>query len=120
MANYPEPRDIAGWRARYILLPERVQAAIDAYGPICHPEYQEAIAWAVIAATEATPPDAGVSTCPVCGRRWLVTPADDCMLPACGFYGYDASAANPARPCFDCGLKHAWTCPRKTHYGQEL
>lgn len=50
---------------------------------------------------------AGFSTCPVCTRTWEVTPHDDCMMPACGCFGTDASAANPARPCEGCGLRHA-------------
>lgn len=53
---------------------------------------------------------AGWSTCPMCERHWLVTPTHDCMMPACGHYGYDYSADNPNRPCEPCGLKHAWTC----------
>ena len=56
--------------------------------------------------------DAGTSTCPVCGRMWLVTPLDDCMLPACGCYGHDTSAANPARICEPCGLRHAFNCEK--------
>jgi hypothetical protein len=50
--------------------------------------------------------NAGESTCPICNRHWLVTPNDDCLLPACGCFGGDTSAANPARPCEACGLKH--------------
>lgn len=50
------------------------------------------------------------STCPICKRHWTVTIADDCMLPACGHYGHDTSAANPDRPCESCGLHHAWNC----------
>lgn len=55
--------------------------------------------------------DAGMSTCPLCLREWLVTPWSDCMLPACGCFGSDTSAANPSRPCEPCGITHAWTCP---------
>lgn len=54
--------------------------------------------------------DAGHSTCPMCGRHWLVTPDDDCMIPACGCYGTDTGAQNPDRPCQACGLLHAWNC----------
>lgn len=55
--------------------------------------------------------NAGTSTCPICERVWLVTPRDDCMMPACGHFGTDSSAANPSRPCESCGLAHAWKCP---------
>ncbi len=54
--------------------------------------------------------NAGESTCPICGRRWLVTPLDDCLLPFCGCYGDDTSAANPDRPCESCGLAHLYIC----------
>lgn len=54
--------------------------------------------------------DAGASTCPICQREWTVTPWDDCLVPACGCYGDDTSAANPARPCEPCGMNHAWAC----------
>lgn len=57
---------------------------------------------------------AGESTCPICGRHWTVTPLDDCMMPACGHYGFDTSAANPNRPCEDCGIIHAYTCKGET------
>lgn len=56
---------------------------------------------------------AGESTCPVCDRTWTVTPFDDCMLPACGCYGDDTSAANPHRICHRCGLAHARRCPKR-------
>jgi len=49
---------------------------------------------------------AGYSECPICGKFWLVTPQNDCMMPACGCFGKDFSEANPARPCEDCGKKH--------------
>lgn len=55
--------------------------------------------------------DAGTSTCPVCGKTWLVTPSQDCMLPSCGCFGYDTSEANKYRPCEPCGLRHALECP---------
>lgn len=55
--------------------------------------------------------NAGTSTCPLCGKEWLVTRVEDCMMPACGHYGFDASAANPNRPCEPCGIRHAWSCP---------
>lgn len=54
--------------------------------------------------------DAGRSICPVCARSWTVTPLDDCLMPACGCYGHDASHRNPARPCHTCGLAHALGC----------
>lgn len=56
--------------------------------------------------------DEGYSTCPICGRHWLVTMFDDCFLPVCGCYGNDASAANEHRPCEDCGYHHALTCDK--------
>lgn len=54
--------------------------------------------------------NAGISKCPICGRTWLVTPYDDCMIPACGCYGKDSSAENPNRPCEKCGMDHARNC----------
>lgn len=48
----------------------------------------------------------GHSTCPVCGKHWLVTPQQDCFLPGCGCFGHDVSANNPERPCHDCGWSH--------------
>lgn len=56
--------------------------------------------------------DAGESTCPLCGKTWLVTVLADCFLPACGCYGSDTSEANPNRPCEPCGLRHAWNCEK--------
>ena len=56
---------------------------------------------------------AGMSTCPDCGKHWLVTPRNDCMMPACGCYGFDATEANPTRPCETCGIRHAWTCEKR-------
>ena len=56
--------------------------------------------------------NAGMSKCPICEREWLVTPFDDCMIPACGCYGDDVGATNPARPCDECGTRHAWSCPK--------
>lgn len=58
--------------------------------------------------------DAGESTCPMCGRIWTVTPRADCLMPACGCYGHDASHRNPARPCQSCGINHAFTCELAT------
>jgi hypothetical protein len=58
------------------------------------------------------PPNAGESTCPMCMRVWLVTEADDCMMPACGCFGSDTSANNPHRPCHACGLAHVSNCER--------
>lgn len=55
--------------------------------------------------------NAGISTCPICGMKWLVTPYRDCLLPACGCYGDDAGPNNPHRPCERCGLTHAMSCP---------
>jgi hypothetical protein len=54
--------------------------------------------------------NAGYSTCPMCGRNWLVTPAADCLVPACGCYGDDTGPTNPRRPCHPCGLNHALAC----------
>ena len=54
--------------------------------------------------------NAGMSKCPVCKREWLVTPLDDCMLPACGCYGHDTSENNPNRICHSCGMNHTKTC----------
>lgn len=56
--------------------------------------------------------NAGMSKCPVCGREWLVTPLDDCMLPACGCFGQDVSENNPSRICESCGMTHAFTCAK--------
>lgn len=56
--------------------------------------------------------DAGMSTCPVCGRSWLVTPRDDCLLPTCGCFGDNTTESNPVRPCERCGLEHALTCAK--------
>ena len=56
--------------------------------------------------------NAGRSTCPICGKHWLVTPEQDCLMPYCGCYGLDHSEANPNRPCEPCGLIHIATCPK--------
>lgn len=56
--------------------------------------------------------DAGVSQCPICSRKWLVTPLADCCLPTCGCYGSDTGANNQARPCQPCGIAHALKCER--------
>ena len=56
---------------------------------------------------------AGYSTCPICNREWLVTPGDDCLMPACGCYGLDATVGNPNRPCEECGTAHAMMCQKK-------
>lgn len=71
----------------------------------------------VIALESQHPPNdyrvnAGTSTCPCCHRFWVVTPADDCFLPACECYGQDITAANPARPCQKCGLAHTTICSK--------
>jgi hypothetical protein len=56
---------------------------------------------------------AGRSRCPMCGLRWWVTPANDCLLPACGCYGNVTGPENPERPCHRCGLTHAVRCKQK-------
>lgn len=56
-------------------------------------------------------PNAGWSTCPVCDKRWLVTPQMDCLIPACGCFGHDTSEKNNLRPCEPCGMAHAHDCP---------
>lgn len=56
--------------------------------------------------------DAGWSTCPECGTRWLVTPLRDCLLPACGCFGSDTGPTNPGRPCHSCGMSHVLACPK--------
>jgi hypothetical protein len=61
--------------------------------------------------------NAGVSKCPICGREWLVTPMDDCMLPACGCYGSDTGPDNPNRPCHRCGTIHAFAHRRGKEQG---
>lgn len=71
-----------------------------------------AAAFVIVQRDVAMSLDAGRSTCPICEREWLVTPFDDCMVPACGCYGNDTSAANPARPCDTCGTRHAWSCSK--------
>ncbi len=53
---------------------------------------------------------AGASTCPLCRRFWLVTPQNDCCVPACGCFGRDTGPDNPARPCNGCGIQHALAC----------
>ncbi len=60
--------------------------------------------------TIASAVNAGMSTCPICERAWLVTPLDDCLVPSCGHYGDDPGASNPDRPCHSCGLSHALEC----------
>lgn len=69
----------------------------------------------LIAAGISPSADAGKSTCPVCQLEWLVTPYADCLMPACGCFGFDSSEANPNRPCEDCGLKHARTCEKMSN-----
>jgi hypothetical protein len=56
---------------------------------------------------------AGESTCPICGITWRVTPQQDCLMPGCGCFGHDTTAANPARPCGPCGLRHAMNWVKK-------
>ena len=58
-------------------------------------------------------PNAGVSTCPLCRGRWLVTPQQDCILPSCGCFGGDVSANNPNRPHVHCGMIHWANCPKR-------
>jgi hypothetical protein len=53
---------------------------------------------------------AGTSTCPICKRKWVVRPLDDCLLPSCGCFGSDMSANNPNRPCQRCGMEHFSAC----------
>lgn len=60
-----------------------------------------------------TGPSAGTSTCPICRRTWTVTPHDDCLMPSCGCFGMDSSAANSHRPCQSCGVNHALACPKR-------
>lgn len=60
----------------------------------------------------------GDSTCPICAIQWTVTVGRDCLIPACGCYGYDPGPDNPARPCEPCGINHALACPKmstRTH-----
>ena len=57
-------------------------------------------------------PNKGMSTCPICRKTWLVTPREDCLLPACGCYGNDTEATNQSRPCENCGMAHAFSCRR--------
>lgn len=56
--------------------------------------------------------NAGKSTCPICGRKWLVVPFDDCFIPNCGCYGDDTSENNPNRPCESCGMRHSFICEK--------
>jgi len=58
----------------------------------------------------AETPNAGMSTCPICKRTWLVTPLDDCMVPYCGCFGNVTESGN--RPCERCGLHHTVHCLR--------
>lgn len=73
----------------------------------------EPIRLVTVGALPADDRHAGMSTCPLCQRHWLVTPHEDCMLPACGCFGFDYSADNPSRPCTNCGIRHAWTCEKR-------
>jgi hypothetical protein len=57
-------------------------------------------------------PNAGWSTCPLCGKRWLVTPLEDCMVPDCGCFGNDTMKGD--RPCERCGFMHGISCPLLT------
>jgi len=61
--------------------------------------------------------DAGISTCPICGKTWTVTLWQDCALPTCGCYGHDTSAANRQRSCEACGIKHALSCDKMPGLG---
>jgi len=56
--------------------------------------------------------DAGISTCPICKKTWVVTIERDCMLPVCGCYGHDTGENNPNRPCEWCGISHAMNCSK--------
>lgn len=60
-------------------------------------------------------PNLGETTCPICSRTFLVTPRDDCMMPACGCYGPTCSAMDREkkdRLCEACGVAHAMKCPK--------
>ena len=57
--------------------------------------------------------NAGWSTCPLCRRRWLVTPVDDCLMPSCGCFGNDCEETNPNRPCEACGTYHYLHCSKR-------
>lgn len=61
---------------------------------------------------EAGIPTAGWSTCPICGKTWVVTLTEDCLIPACGCYGNDTRVDNHGRPCEPCGLAHVDSCVR--------
>jgi hypothetical protein len=61
---------------------------------------------------EVAPPSYGRSTCPLCGENWLVTGHADCLMPACGCFGFDSSADNVNRPCERCGMAHAVSCDK--------
>jgi hypothetical protein len=56
--------------------------------------------------------NAGYAHCPVCDKVWLVTPHDDCMMPACGCFGRDTSFMNYWRVCENCGIDHAMKCDK--------
>jgi len=56
--------------------------------------------------------NAGLSTCPICGRSWRVTPLDDCLVPDCGCYGDETERGD--RPCEPCGLAHIESCRSAT------
>ena len=56
--------------------------------------------------------NAGISTCPICKRKWLVTPFDDCLMPNCGCFGFDTGPDNPNRLCENCGLLHSFNCKK--------
>jgi len=58
-------------------------------------------------------PNAGYSTCPICGIHWLVTPGNDCCVPSCGCFGNYTGPENPNRPCERCGIKHGFSCEHK-------
>lgn len=66
-----------------------------------------------IAAHSATLGDAGMSTCPMCKKHWLVTMRNDCLVPRCGCYGFGTGAENLNRPCEPCGIRHAMSCDKK-------
>ncbi len=57
-------------------------------------------------------PNAGMSTCPICHKSWLVTPFADCLMPACGCYGHDVSEKNHSRLCQNCGIQHVLHCDK--------
>jgi hypothetical protein len=50
-----------------------------------------------------------LNTCPLCARQFVPSVFDDYMVPACGCF--DEAEAG-AYPCENCGINHAWNCPK--------